>query len=139
MFPSRSFLPDRTELVRWTFESPVSRAEARLYIGKQKHATTVYHVIWGELSEGTLTVTFIEKKEKTRTVRIVARLWETTEEEAAKWVEGLLNVAYKGAVSTSRPREVRMNSACCRCQAEKKVEVVCQSVFRQGEHPPNLQ
>ena len=32
------------------------------------------------------------------TVRISARLLEGTREEAAEWVEGLLNVAYKGAI-----------------------------------------
>ena len=68
-------------------------------LGKQKHATTVYHVIWAEVLEDTLTVSFVERKEKTRTVCIRARLRGSTREEAVEWVEDLLNVAYKGAIS----------------------------------------
>ena len=66
--------------------------------GKQKHATTVYHVIWAELSEDTITVSFIEKKEKAWMVCIVAQLLGNTKEEAVEWVEDLLNIAYKGAI-----------------------------------------
>jgi len=66
--------------------------------GKQKHVTTVYHVIWAELSEDALTVSFVEKKGKTRAVCIKARLRGSTKAEAAEWVEDLLNVAYKGAI-----------------------------------------
>ena len=66
--------------------------------GKQKYATTVYHVIWAELSVDMLTVSFVEKK--TQTVCIRARLWGGTREEAVQWVEDLLNIAYKGAILT---------------------------------------
>lgn len=76
----------------------VSHTEATLRPGKQKHVTTVYHVIWAELSEDTLIVSFIEKKKKTATVCIKARLLGSTKEEAVEWVEELLNVAYKGAI-----------------------------------------
>ena len=66
---------------------------------KQKHSTTVYHLIWAELAGDTLTLSFVEKKrKKTRTVCITAALQGSTIEEAAEWVEDLLNVAYKGAV-----------------------------------------
>jgi alkyl hydroperoxide reductase subunit AhpC len=86
--------------------------------GKQKHVTTVYHVIWAELSEDTLTVSFIEKKKKTRTVCIKARLLGSTKEEAVKWVEDLLNVAYKGAILTpSLWTEEIPNLRCTRYQA----------------------
>jgi len=51
---------------------------------------TVYHVIWAELSEDTLTVSFVEKKGKTRTVCIRARLQGNTKAEVAEWVEDLL-------------------------------------------------
>jgi len=77
----------------------VSRAEAMLRPGKRKHATTVYHVIWAELSEETLIVSFVERKKNARTVCIKARLQGSTVEEATKWVEDLLNVAYKSAIS----------------------------------------
>jgi len=85
----------------------VSRAETMLCTGKQKHATTVYHIIWAELSESTLTVSFVEKKKKkkTRTVCIEAKLRGSTKEEATEWVEDLLNVAYKGAILTLSLRE----------------------------------
>jgi len=77
----------------------VSRAEAMSRPGRRKHATMVYHVIWAELSEDTLTVSFVEKKKKNaRTVCIKARLQGSTVGEAAEWVEDLLNVAYKGAI-----------------------------------------
>lgn len=67
--------------------------------GKQKHNTTVDRVIWAELLEDTLTVSFVEKRKETRTVCIKARLWGGTREEAAEWVEDLLNVAYdEGAI-----------------------------------------
>jgi len=69
-----------------------------LCTGKQKHATTIYHVIWAELSEDTLTVSFVEKTKKTRTVCIKAKLRGSTKEEATEWVEDLLNIAYKGAI-----------------------------------------
>ena len=81
-------------------EHPVSRTEAMSHLGKQKYATTVYHVIWAELSDDMLTVSFVEKRKKTQTVCIRARLWGGTREEAVQWVEDLLNVAYKGAIPT---------------------------------------
>jgi len=80
------------------FEFRVSRADTKLRPGKQKHVTTVYRVIWAELSEDTLTVSFVEKKGKTRTVCIKGQLRGNTKAEAAEWVEDLLNVAYKGAI-----------------------------------------
>jgi len=80
-----------------------------LCTGKQKHAATVYHIIWAELSESTLTISFVEKKKKkkkkTRTVCIEAKLRGSTKEEATEWVEDLLNVAYKGAILTLSLRE----------------------------------
>jgi len=77
----------------------LSRAEPTLCPGKQKHATTIYHVIWAELLEDTLTVSFVEKKKEKKacTVCIRAQLQGGTSEGAAEWVEGLLNVAYNGA------------------------------------------
>lgn len=63
---------------------------------KLQHATTVYHVIWAELLEETLTVSFVEKGKKTITVCINVQLRGCTKEEAVEWVEGLLNAAYKG-------------------------------------------
>ena len=66
----------------------------------QKHATTIYHVIWAELLEDTLTLSFVEKRKKTRIVCIKARLWGGTKEEATEWTEDLLNVAYRGAIPT---------------------------------------
>ena len=78
----------------------VSRTDEMLCPGKQKHATTVYHVIWAEFSQSMLTVSFVEKRKETRTVCIKVRLRGSTEEEAIQWVEGLLNVAYKGAILT---------------------------------------
>jgi len=51
---------------------------------KQKHATTIYHVIWAELSEDTLTISFVEKTKKTRTVCIKAKLRGSMKEEAAE-------------------------------------------------------
>ena len=47
------------------FEPPVSRANTKLWPGKQKHVTTVYHVIWAGLSEDTLTIPSVEKKTRT--------------------------------------------------------------------------
>ena len=88
------------ESVCWTSGTLVSHTEAMLCPGKQKHVTTVYHVIWAGLSEDMLTVSFIEKKKKTSTVCIKARLLGSTKEEAVEWVEDLLNVAYKGAILT---------------------------------------
>ena len=38
------------ELVFQMLGTLVSRAETMLCTGKQKHATTVYHIIWAELS-----------------------------------------------------------------------------------------
>ena len=64
----------------------------------QRHATTTYHIIWAELLEETLTVSFVERKKRTSTVCINARLLGSTREEAADWVEDLLNVAYKGVI-----------------------------------------
>jgi len=85
------------------FEPHFPHADAKLRPGKQKHVTTVYHVIWAELLEDILTVSFVEKKGKTRTVCIRARLWGNTRAEAAEWVEGLLNVAYKGEIPIPSP------------------------------------
>jgi len=85
------------------FEFRVSRPDTKLPPGKQKHLTTLYHVIWAELSEDTLTVSFVEKKGKTRTVGIKGRLRGNTKAEAAEWVEGLLNVAYKGEIQIPSP------------------------------------
>ena len=80
------------------FEHPVSYAEVIFRPGKPKYATTVYHVIWAELSDGMLTVSFVKKK--TQTVCIKARSWGSVREEAVRWVEDLLNVTYKGAIPT---------------------------------------
>ena len=80
-------------------EHPVSRAEAMSHLGKQKYATTVYHVIWAELSDDMLTVSFVEKRKKTQTVCIRARLWGSGR-EAVQWVEDSLNITYKGAIPT---------------------------------------
>jgi len=49
-----------------------------------------YHVISAELSEDTLTVLFVEKKDKTWMVSIRAQLQGNTKAEAAEWVEDLL-------------------------------------------------
>ena len=93
----RSPLPNPTEQVCLIFEHPVSRVEVMLRPGKQKYATTVYHVIWAELSVDMLTVSFVEKK--TQTVCIRARLWGSGR-EAVQWVEDSLNITYKGAIPT---------------------------------------
>ena len=115
------------------FEPSVSRADTRLCPGKQKHVTTVYHVIWAELSEARLTVSFVEKKGKTRTVCIRARLWGNTRAEAAEWVEDLLNVAYKGTIPLPKSLRTGVNLACTRRQAEQEVEGARESLLRQGE------
>ena len=87
------------------FELHFHRADPKSRPGKQKHATTVYHVIWAELWEDTLNVSFVEKIGKTRTVCIKARLRGNSNAEAAEWVEELLNVAYKGVIPIPRPWE----------------------------------
>lgn len=103
--------------------------------GKQKHSTTVYHVIWAELLEGTLTVSFVEKKKKKAcTVYIRAQLQGSTEEEAIEWVEDLLNVAYKGAsLDPSVRTEEIPNSVHARYQAEQEPKGVREPFLRQGD------
>jgi len=124
------------EPVCWMSGSLVSHTEVTLCPGKQKHVTTVYHVIWAELSEDTLIVSFIEKKKKTATVCIKARLLGSTKEEAVEWVEELLNVAYKGAIFTLTLRtEEISNLEYTRYQAQQEVEGVRESVLRQGDVP----
>lgn len=92
------------EPVRLVVETRVSYTEVMLCPGMHKHATTVYHVIWAELLEDTLTVSFIEQKKRNAwTVCIKAQLLGGTEGEAAEWVEDLLNVAYKGAALAPSP------------------------------------
>ena len=49
-------------LVSRYWEGVINTAE------KQKHATTVYHVMWAEVLRDTLTVLFIEKKKYGRFV-----------------------------------------------------------------------
>jgi hypothetical protein len=101
--------------------------------GKQKHATTVYHIIWAELAEDTLTVSFVERKKKTWTVCIKARLRGSTKEEAREWVEDLLNVAYKGAIQASSLWEGQItNFTPIRHQAEQEAEGIRESILRQG-------
>ena len=122
------------EAVRRMPGTLVSRTEVMLYSGKQKHATTVYHVIWAELSEDTLTVSFIETKKKTWTVCIKARLLGSTKEEAVEWVEDLMNVAYKGAILTlSLWNNEIPNLRYIRYQAQQEVEGVRESVLWQGD------
>jgi hypothetical protein len=58
-------------------------------------------LIWAELLEENLTVSFVEGKKKTQMVCIEAALHGSTREDAAKWVEDLLNAAYQGAASSS--------------------------------------
>jgi len=57
---------------------------------ENKNMPRHYHVISAELSEDTLTVSFVEKKDKTRTVSIRVRLQGNTKAEAAERVEDLL-------------------------------------------------
>jgi len=122
------------EAVRRMLGTLISRIEAMLCPGKQKHATTVYHVIWAELSEDTLSVSFIETKKKTWTVCIKARLLGNTKEEAVEWVEDLMNVAYKGAILTlSLWNDEIPNLRYTRYQAQQEVEGVRESVLRQGD------
>jgi len=122
------------EAVRRMLATLVSHTEVVLCPGKQKHATTVYHVIWAELSEDTLTVSFVETKKKSLTVCIKARLLDSTKEEAVEWVEDLMNVAYKGAILTlSLWTDEISNLGYTRYQAQQEVEGVRESVLRQGD------
>ena len=123
------------------FSPPASHAEAGAILcpGKQKHATTVYHVIWAELSDDTLTLSFVEKqKKKTRTVCIRARLWGGTKEEAAGWVEELLNVAYKGAIPTLGFRERELTSPTPDVKRNRRLKVLVNPFSGKVSYPFHL-
>lgn len=110
----------------------VSHTEVISCPGKRKHATTVYHVVWAELLEDMITVSFVEKKKKTSTVYIRGRLLGSTKEEAAEWVEDLLGVAYKGVICISLVNRLDLRNF-ARYQAEKEVEGIRESVLWPGE------
>lgn len=65
--------------------------------GNQKHATTVYHVIWAELLEDTLAIPFVGKKARTVCQGSIMREHEGRN---GRRVEDLLNVVYKDAIPT---------------------------------------
>ena len=112
-------------------EHPISYAEVMFRPGKPKYATTVYHVIWAELSDGMLTVSFVKKK--TQTVCIKARSWGSVREEAVRWVEYLLNITYKGTIPTLS-LGVGMNFARARHQAEQETMVLVNQFYRKVSH-----
>ena len=69
-----------------------------LHLGRQKYATTVYHIIQAELSDDMPTMSSIKKK--TQTVYIRTQLWGSAREEAVQWVKDLLNITYQDVILT---------------------------------------
>lgn len=69
-------------------------------VGKLKHATTPYHLLWAAVSgNNRLIVSFVERrKEKARAVCINGTLEGNTKEAAGEWAEELLDLAYHGAI-----------------------------------------
>ena len=99
---------------------------------KQKHVTTVYHVIWAELLDTTIALSFIERKKKTRTVCIKATVQGSTT-KAEEWVEELLKVAYKGVGFWFLDTSSLMTWDYTRYQTEQETEGPRQPFFREGE------